>query len=73
MCYEKVQRLMMAGVITLGTVLVYGGIPAGFLLLAFVIVMATIWGFTDFCPSLWILRRLGLRSCYSVRGTGAAS
>lgn len=73
MCYEKVQRILMASVIALGSVLVYLGYPAGFFFLGFVVVMATIWGLTDFCPSLTILRRLGMRSCYAGRGLRKAA
>ena len=69
MCYEKVQRIVMASVIALGTALVYLGQPAGFFVLGFVVVMATIWGVTDFCPSLTILRLLGLPTCYPQRTT----
>lgn len=73
MCYEKVQRFIMASVIALGTALVYLGYPAGYLVLGFVVVMATIWGVTDFCPSLTILNRLGMRTCYPERSARKAA
>ena len=72
MCYEKTQRLLMSSVIALGAGLVYLGYPIGFFFLGFVVVMATIWGLTDFCPSLTILNKLGMRSCYPERGARKA-
>ena len=73
MCYEKAQRLLMASVIALGTVLVALGYLLGFGLLAFVVVMAAAWGLLDACPSLWILNKLGLPSCYPERGSSPAA
>lgn len=73
MCYQKVQRLMMASVIALGTVLLHLNIAAGFILLWFVVVMAAIWGLTDFCPSLWFLEKAGVRSCYGPRDARRAA
>jgi len=63
MCFEKVQRFLMASVITLGTLLVFYGNPLGFGVLGFVIFMVLLWGVVDFCPSLWMLEKLGLPSC----------
>ena len=73
MCYQKVQRFMMASVIALGTVLLHLNITAGFFFLWFVVVMAAIWAFTDFCPSLWALEKLGMRSCYEPTDTRRAA
>lgn len=67
MCFEKLQRLLMATVITLGAVLIFNGFSLGYLLIGFVVAMATIWGLIDFCPSLWMMEKLGIRSCYANR------
>ncbi|NWF67373.1 MAG: phosphoribosylaminoimidazole synthetase [Campylobacterales bacterium] len=53
MCAEKIQRILMAIVLTLALYFMSIGSVIGFILQVFVIVMVIIWAFTDFCPSLW--------------------
>jgi len=64
MCFEKVQRLMMAAMIALGAALAVYGIGFGFILLGFIAAMVLIWGVADFCPSSWFLSKIGLPACY---------
>ncbi len=65
MCYQKLQRLLMA--IVLGIVLWLfalglSGDRAMFqiavVLQTLVIIMLIIWAFTDFCPSIWFLKKI---------------
>jgi len=58
MCAEKLQRLMMAGVIALAWFLISVGSMYGSILLGFVVVMIVVWAVTDFCPSIWVLSKL---------------
>ncbi len=61
-CAERIQRLLMAFVLTISLFLVTVGSVYGLFLLGFVIVMILVWGVTDFCPSIWLLRKL-IGSC----------
>lgn len=55
---EKVQRIMMAIVLSISAILWVMSVNEWALLLqAFVIVMVVIWAITDFCPSLWVLKK----------------
>ena len=59
MCAEKIQRLLMAIVLTISLVLFYQGFALyGMILQAFVIAMIIVWALTDFCPSIWIFTKL---------------
>ncbi|MFP4487104.1 MAG: YgaP-like transmembrane domain [Campylobacterales bacterium] len=63
MCAERVQRVLMALVVVLGTYFVTLTSIWGLVIIGFVVVMMLIWAFTDFCPSIWILKKF-LPSCY---------
>jgi len=59
MCVSRIQRLMMA--IVLGLVLFLGltsneNFAIG--LQIFVIIMLSIWAITNFCPSIWVLKKI---------------
>lgn len=71
MCVARIQRLMMA--IVLGFALYFftvgiGEISAGaqqstsimiaVILQSFVIFMILLWAFTNFCPSIWLLKKV---------------
>ena len=59
MCVSKIQRLMTA--IVLGLVLFLGltdNITAAIILQVFVIIMMIVWAVTNFCPSIWVLKKL---------------
>ncbi len=60
MCVEKIQRAMMAAVLSVAFYCLT--IPSlnsiGLLILGFVIVMIAVWAITDFCPSIWILGKI---------------
>lgn len=59
MCAEKIQRLLMAIVLTISLVLFSQGfILYGMILQVFVIAMIIVWALTDFCPSIWIFTKL---------------
>ena len=66
MCAEKIQRFLMAIVLTVALVLMAMGpgfIGYGVILQTFVIVMVIVWAVTDFCPSIWLFKKL-FGSCY---------
>ena len=58
MCAEKLQRILMAIVLTVSLFLLINGSVIGILLQSFVIVMILIWALTDFCPSLWTFEKM---------------
>ena len=63
MCAEKIHRILIA--IMLGFVMMFAGlqmIKLAFLLQLFIMIMLLIWAFTDFCPSLYALKKV-LPSC----------
>ena len=63
MCLEKVHRFMMAAVLGLGAYLIHQASPYGEYVIWFVIGMLTVYGLTNFCPSVWMMDKLGLKSC----------
>ncbi len=63
MCQERIQRYLAAFMIVVSTLLIVKGIIEGIYLLWFVSSMLIIWGTFDFCPSLWILKKIGIRNC----------
>jgi len=59
MCVERVQRLMTA--IMLGIIMGLAGagmLKAAFLLQLFVMIMLIVWAFTNFCPSIYVLKKI---------------
>ena len=59
MCVERVQRILTAIVL----IIILGLFGTGYFKLAvilqtFVIVMILVWAVTNFCPSIWILRKI---------------
>jgi hypothetical protein len=59
MCAEKIQRFLMAIVLSISMVLFFQGfIVYGMILQGFVIAMIIIWALFDFCPSLWVFGKL---------------
>lgn len=59
MCAEKIQRFLMAIVLTLSMVLFTQGFTLyGVILQGFVILVILVWAIADFCPSLWIFTKL---------------
>jgi len=59
MLSEKIQRSMMAFMMSMSLALFYtGSAQIASAILGFVIVMTLLWAITDFCPSLWILSKL---------------
>jgi len=59
MCAERAQRILVA--IMLGFVMMFAGmqmIKLAFLLQLFIMIMLLIWAFTNFCPSLYILKKV---------------
>lgn len=59
MCAEKIQRFLMAIVLTLSMILTaYGYTQYGLVIQGFVVLMIIVWAIKDFCPSLWIFNKL---------------
>jgi lipopolysaccharide export LptBFGC system permease protein LptF len=54
---------MAAFMVLLSSILLIRDYQAGFYLLWFVSAMLALWGATNFCPSLAILYKLGIKSC----------
>ncbi len=64
MCAERIQRFLMAIVLTVIMVLFAAGqTQIGVVLQTFIIIMVLVWAFADFCPSLWAFKKL-FGSCY---------
>jgi len=63
MCVEKIQRLMTASVLGLGAYFIHQAVPFGQYILWFVIGMLSVYGLTNFCPSVWAMKKLGIKSC----------
>ena len=58
MLSEKIQRTMMAFMMSMSLALFYtGSMQIASAVLGFVIIMTLIWAITDFCPSLWFLKK----------------
>jgi lipopolysaccharide export LptBFGC system permease protein LptF len=59
MCAERMQRVLMA--IVLGVILYFFGMgmmQVAVVLQTLVIVMILVWAVTNFCPSLWIFKKI---------------
>jgi len=58
MCVSRIQRLMtafMLGLILLLALTGYVGVAVA--LQVFVISMMILWALSDFCPSIWVLKK----------------
>ena len=62
MTIERIHRLMMATVIGLGAGLIHFGIPEGIYILFFVVGMLVVYGTTNFCPSVFLLKLTGMKT-----------
>ena len=59
MLSEKLQRTMMAFMMSLSLALFYtGSAQIASALLGFIIIMTIAWAITDFCPSIWFFSKL---------------
>ncbi|MEA1916990.1 MAG: phosphoribosylaminoimidazole synthetase [Campylobacterota bacterium] len=59
MCAERIQRFLMAIVLTVTMVLfAQGEMMIAMILQTFVILMVVVWALTDFCPSLWFFGKV---------------
>jgi hypothetical protein len=59
MCAERIQRFLMAIVLTMAMLLFANGqMLYGLIIQTFVILMVIVWALTDFCPSIWIFTKL---------------
>ena len=59
MCAEKIQRFLMAIVLTLAMFLFASNqMLYAMILQTLVVVMVIVWALFDFCPSLWIFAKL---------------
>lgn len=59
MCAERIQRFLMAIVLTIAMLLFANGqMFYAMIIQTFVILMVIVWALTDFCPSIWIFTKL---------------
>lgn len=59
MCAERIQRFLMAIMLLLCMVLFMLNIMNWAVILqSFIILMVLVWAITDFCPSLWIFKKV---------------
>lgn len=64
MCAEKIQRFLMAIVLTAAMLLFANNqLLYAMILQTLVIVMVIVWAIIDFCPSLWVFKKV-FGSCY---------
>ena len=62
MTVERIHRFLMAVLVGLGTYMAQTGNDNGFYILYFVAVMLVFLGLTGFCPSIWVLKLMGVKS-----------
>ena len=59
MCVSRIQRLMTAFMLGLVLALYFLGYTSVALgLQIFIIAMLILWGVTNFCPSIWVLKKI---------------
>lgn len=58
MCAERIQRLLMAFMLSIALYLFLIDSMYGYFLQVFIIGMILVWALTGFCPSIWFLRRV---------------
>ena len=59
MCVSRIQRLMTSIVLSLVIILgLTDNITLAIAVQIFVIIMMSIWAITNFCPSIWVLKKL---------------
>lgn len=59
MCAEKIQRFLMAIVLTVALFLfAEGEMLYAMIIQTLVIVMVIMWALFDFCPSLWVFKKV---------------
>jgi hypothetical protein len=58
LCAERLQRVVMAIMITLSMYLLTIGSIFGIILQGFIIGMILLWAITNFCPSIWMFEKL---------------
>ena len=63
MCIERIQRLLMAAMLVLAAALLLSGIGFGYAIIGFMVAMLLLWATTNFCPSLWIISKAGIKPC----------
>ncbi len=59
MCVTRIQRIMTA--VVLGLILYFfttNDFAIAITLQGFVIIMMLIWAVTNFCPSIWVLKKI---------------
>ena len=58
MCAQRLQRVLMAIMLTISLYFLSIGSTIGLVLQLFIIVMLLIWAFTDICPALTVLEKI---------------
>ncbi len=63
MCVERMHRLLMAAMITLAAGLVIAGSSFALVILFFMAGMLVTWAAVNFCPSSWLMKKFGMKTC----------
>ena len=63
MCAERITRFMTVVMLLVIMYFVGANTTIALALLAFMAIMMMIWGAFDFCPSIWMMRKI-LPRCY---------
>ena len=65
MCYQRIQRLLTSIVLGINLLFFIIGLQGNQIIFKiaiifqiFVIIMLVIWAFTNFCPSIWFLKKI---------------
>ena len=65
MCYQRIQRLLTSIVLGINLLFFIIGLQGNQIIFkiaiifqVFVIIMLVIWAFTNFCPSIWFLKKI---------------
>ena len=63
MCIERVHRILMTIMLGISAALLLSGSAIGYAVMGFMAGMLLLWAATNFCPSLWIMSKLGIKPC----------
>ena len=72
MCVERMLFVIAGTMVLLSTALGVVVSPWWFCLTAFVGLNLFQSGFTNWCPAMWVLEKLGMRHCADCNGRGRA-
>ena len=61
MCLERIHRILMTLMLGIAAALLASGFNLGFAVMGFIAIMLLLWASTNFCPSLWMMTKLGIK------------